>query len=135
MFVAYVESFLTPGMNKALPPSQLWAARSALIHTFSPLGDHTGPGKTRPIFYYSWDENEAAVRRSLEERGYLHFSLIYVNEVKARAIWAFNGMMMRVEQDEVFRERVVRNAEHLLVDYNGSRVEELLKYVDAVEES
>jgi hypothetical protein len=130
VFTEYLEEFLTAGTRRTLPPAQLWAARSALLHTFSPLDDHTGPGKSKPIFYYSWTEKKDEVRRDLKERGYSDFTLLSVNEIKGIAIWAFNGMMMRVERDEEFRNRVVGNAEHLLLDYNATRVEAFLRHTE-----
>ena len=117
----------------SLTADQLWAARSALLHTFSPLGHHTGLGKSKPIFYYSWNEKKEEVRRSLEERGYSAFSMLSVNELKGLAIWTYNGMMRRVESDSAFRERVIANAEHLLLDYRAYRVEGFLHYVDTLE--
>jgi hypothetical protein len=130
IFRSYLNEFMTPGAKRAIPPEQLWAARSALLHAFSPLGRHTGPGKSKPIFYYSWDEDASEVRSRLESRGYSDFSLLSVSAIQGIAIWTFNGMFSRAENNASFRTRVLANAEHLLLDYRTSRVEEFLRFLD-----
>ena len=130
VFVDYLEEFSTIGKG-SITPEQLWAARSAMLHACSPLGHHTGSGKSKPIFYYSWTEKEEEVRRSLQERGYSDFSLLSVNELKGLAIWTYNEMMRRVYNDTSIRTRVIANAEHLLIDYRAYRVEGFLQAVDA----
>jgi hypothetical protein len=134
IFVSYLEAFATPGMQRAIPPKQVWAARSALLHTFSPLGHHTGPGKEKPIFYYAWDEKKEDVRRALEERGYTDFVLLSVNDIKTIAIWTFNGFIMRVESDAQFRLCVLENAEHLLLDYRSTQVKQFFEYMESLEQ-
>lgn len=128
VFTDFIEEFATVGRG-SITPAQLWAARSAMLHTFSPLGHLTGTGKSKPIFYFSWTEKRDEIQRSLEERGYSDFSLLAVNDIKGLAIWAYNGMISRLETDSSFRARVIANAEHLLLDYNTYRVEGFLNYV------
>src|SRR5688572_17572551 len=69
IFMEYVEDFATPGAKRVLPPKQLWQARSSLLHTFSPLGRESGSRRSRPIFYYAWDENKDQVRERLQRQG------------------------------------------------------------------
>lgn len=131
IFVAYLERFMTPGSQRAITPLQLWAARSALLHTFSPLGRQTRSGKVRATFYYSWNENKKDVRASLERRGYTDFALLSINDVKSIAIWTFNDMFRLTEQDEAFRSTVLKNAEHLLLTQNALAIENFLQTVEA----
>ena len=131
IFMEFIERFQPPSRNP-LPPSQLWAARSSLLHAFSPLGHHTRLGKAKPVFYYSWNEDKDAVRKSLELRGYADFSLVSINQIKGIAIWGYNEMIRRVESDSTFRDQVISNAEHLLVDYATFRVERFLRNADAI---
>ncbi len=133
IFVAYLQTFMTPGSQRAMPPLQLWAARSALLHTFSPLGRLTGPGKSRPTFYYAWDEDKDRVRQSLEAHGYRDFALLAINDIKTTAIWTFNGFFRQVENDETFRSSVLRNSEHLLLNQNALAVERFMSWLDEVE--
>lgn len=130
VFMEFVEKFRPPSSNP-LPSSQLWAARSSLLHAFSPLGNHTTIGKAKPVFYYSWNEDREAVKRTLEGRGYADFSLVSINEIKGIAIWGYNEMIRRVENEPAFRERVISNGEHMLVDYAAFRVERFWRNVDA----
>src|SRR5688500_17186336 len=53
IFEAYLRRYSVSSW-KLFTPFDLWAARSALLHAYSPLGHHTKTGKAKPIFYYSW---------------------------------------------------------------------------------
>jgi hypothetical protein len=50
------ETFLRANASlnwKSFTPYDLWAARSSLLHSYSPLGDHTEkPAGARPIFCF-----------------------------------------------------------------------------------
>lgn len=131
VFVTYLEAFMTPGSKTAIPPFQLWAARSALLHTFTPLGTHTATGKTRPTFYYTWPETKDDVRRSLEARGYANFELLSVTDIKSIAIWAYNGLIIRIESDPDFQKRLLGNAEHLLLTQADLQVQRFLIDVES----
>ena len=78
VFRAYLERSMTPGSQRAITPLQLWAARSALLHSFSPLGHHTGAGKAPPTFYYAYPETKEDIRKSLVARGYVDFAVLSV---------------------------------------------------------
>ena len=108
VFVSYLDESLTPGTKRVITPKQLWAARSALLHTFSPLGRHTGPDKSPPTFYYAAGEDRDSVRKNLKSRGYSAFTLLSVEEIAGIAIWAFNDMITRMERESAFRLRVIR---------------------------
>lgn len=130
IFRSYLDEFMSPGTKRAIPPAQLWAARSALLHSFSPLGRQTKAQKLRPIFYFAWDEREQDVRARLRARGYTEFTLLALTDIKAIAIWTFNGMLLRAETDAEFREIVLSNAEHLLLDFRTTQIEEFFSFVD-----
>lgn len=108
-------------------PYDLWAARSSLLHAYSPLGFHTE--KTNgavPIFYFIWPETETEVREHLVSRGYSSFVLIDVQTIKHIAVSAFNAMWSRIENEPTFEAIFLENAEHLLKDIFQHRLEEEL---------
>lgn len=108
-------------------PYDLWAARSSLLHAYSPLGDHTEkPNGAVPIFYFAWPETKAEVHEHLVSRGYSGFVLIDVQTIKHIAVSAFNAMWSRIEHDAVFEAVFLANAEHLLKDIFQHRLEEEL---------
>lgn len=60
-FESYIKKYLNP-WEKAYTVYDLWAARSSLIHSLSPLGNHTEkPSGATPIFYYSRFETKEKV--------------------------------------------------------------------------
>ncbi len=108
-------------------PYDLWAARSSLLHAYSPLGDHTKkPNGAVPIFYFAWPETESEVRKYLASRGYKNFALIDANTIKHIAVSAFNSMWARVETDATFEAVLLKNSTHLLKDLFQYRLEEEL---------
>ena len=112
-------------------PYDLWAARSSLLHAFSPLGDHTDkPIGAVPIFYYAWPETEAEVRQTLVSRGYTDFILIDVQTISSLAVSSFNSLWMHIEQDTAFESIFLANAEHLLKDLFQHRLENELVLLD-----
>jgi hypothetical protein len=103
--------------GKPFSTYDLWAARSSLLHAYSPLGRHTErPNGARPIFYYTWPERRGEMEGVLKARGYSDFILFDVEDVKWVAIDVLNGLHRRVETDAAFEDRFLRNAQHFLYD-------------------
>ena len=109
----------------------LWAARSSLLHSFSPLGSHTKPGKgARPIFYFAWPETHAEVKTALEAKGYRDFLLLDVQTIKFVAVGCFNAMWRRVEHEPTFEKALIANSRHLLKDLFQMRLEDELVLIE-----
>jgi len=69
IFKTYLQDFAMMS-GKPFSPYDLWAARSSLLHAYSPLGDHTKkPNGAKPIFYYSWPERREDVEAVLQSEG------------------------------------------------------------------
>ena len=64
----------------------LWAARCALLHAYSPMGDHTKPGGAKAIFYYGWDDNRAELDAIITARGYRDYILLDIEAIQWVAI-------------------------------------------------
>lgn len=112
-------------------PYDLWAARSSLLHAYSPLGEQTDKSNgATPIFYFAWPETEAVVRESLVSRGYSDFIVLDVQTIKHIAISGFNSMWSRIESDAAFEAIFRANAEHLLKDLFQHRLEQDLTVLD-----
>lgn len=105
-------------------PYDLWAARSSLLHTYSPLGTHTKrPGRAKPIFYWAWPETKEKVREAVIARGYVDFVLMDVSTIKTIAVGGFNDLWRRVQNEPQFELRFRRNSEHLLKDFRHIQLE------------
>jgi len=116
---------------KTFRPYDLWAARSSLLHAYSPLGNHTDKlNGARPIFYFVWPETEEQMRALLVARGYSNFLLVDVNTIKHIAVSSFNALWMQIEKAPEFSQLFQRNAEHLLKDSHYIRIEEELTLLD-----
>ncbi|NPC57855.1 hypothetical protein [Caenimonas soli] len=100
----------------AVTVEDLWAARSTLLHSFSPLGRNTESGAARPIFYFAWPETSEAVRAVLDSKGYSDYLLLDVGHIKTISIWCFNAFWRRVQTEPDFEEVMLQNSEHLLKD-------------------
>jgi hypothetical protein len=103
----------------------LWAARSSLLHAFSPpFGYHTEKvGGARPIFYWAWPESPEDVRAALKSKGYTDFILLDVEDVKYLALDVINSILMRLDKDPAFEDRFLANSQHFLFDLQTFRLE------------
>ena len=121
-FESFLRKYATLSNWSAYSTYDLWAARSSLLHTYSPLGDHTEPGKgARPIFYFAWPETKEEVDEALSQRGYQGYLLIDAETIKFVATDCFNSMWHRVENDPSFETLVADNARNLLKDVDADR--------------
>jgi hypothetical protein len=117
IFRTYLERFyFKKTSDKPFSPHDLWAARSSLLHSYSPLGNHTKPDRAKPIFYYSWPERRENVEATLRAKKYTDFILLEVEDIEWIAIDAFNHLLCRIEADTTFEKCFLRNAQHFLFD-------------------
>lgn len=129
-FESYLETFLNVQREK-FSVYDLWAARSSVVHAYSPFGDHTARERgAKPIFYYTWPEKKEEVEALLRDRGYKDFTLVDIIEIKWVALEAFDNFYRRVEEDTGFEQLVQKNAEHLLSNLHFYRLEEELELID-----
>lgn len=129
-FESYLEKYINP-WNKAYTIYDLWAARSSLLHSLSPLGDHTEkPNGATPIFYYSKPEIKERVEPIIKSRGYAKFHLLDVDEIFYLAIDSFNNFHHNIEMDPESEEKVIHNAENILEDMDFYRLEEELTLIE-----
>lgn len=129
IFEAYLKEFCTiPWV--AFSAYDLWAARCSIVHAFSPLGRHTAkPDGAKPIFYYSWTDRREEFDLVVRAKGYSDFLILDIDHVKHVAIDAFNSLYKRVETDEAFESRFLKNAEHFLFDLQAFKLEAELSLV------
>lgn len=130
IFKTYLEKYINP-WTKSYTVCDLWAARSSLIHSLSPLGDHTKrPGNTTPIFYYSWPEIKEGIELIIKSKGYERFHLLDVKEIFDLAIEAFNNFHRDIEINTEFEEIVLQNAKDILEDMRFYRLEEEINSIE-----
>lgn len=116
-------------------PYDLWAARSSLLHAYSPLGEHaTKANPPKTIFYYSWPEKKEVVQAAITARGYENFYLMDTNDIKTIAIDSFNSLWRRVETDEIFELHFRNNAAHLLRDFSYIQLENEITFFEQLKE-
>ena len=116
---------------QSFTPYDLWAARSSLLHAYSPLGDHTNKANSaKVIFYFAWPETKEEVHEAIVSRGYSNFYLMDVNTIKHVAISCFNGMWRRVDNEPDFELKFRSNSEHLLKDFQHMQLESELTLIE-----
>jgi hypothetical protein len=132
------ERFLRTNVSlnwSSFTPYDLWAARSSLLHSYSPLGDHTEkPARAKPIFYYAWPETSEQVDELLVKRGYAGYYLMDMTTIKHIAVDGFNTMWRRVSTESAFEEKFRENAEHVLKDLHHMQLEGELNALAALKE-
>lgn len=113
-------------------PYDLWAARSSLLHSYSPFGRHTEKvsGAAKAIFYYAWPEKKEEVKQALENRGHTNFLLLDVTTIKAIAVDSYNGILLRMNDDVAFEGMVCERGERLLKSLQHFNLEDELKLID-----
>lgn len=111
----------------------LWAARSSLLHAYSPHGRQTQkPNGAVPIYYFASPETEVEMREHLLSLGYSKFVLVDVQTIKHIAVSAFNALWSRIESDVAFKQIFLSNAEHLLKDVVQHRLEKELVLLEGL---
>jgi len=131
IFESYLKTFSTFSKWERYTPYELWAARSSLLHSYSPFGYHTEKEKSpaRPIFYFSWPEKEAEIQLALEGRGYSNFLLLDVQEIKHLAVDTFNTMHRKIELEPEFETLFLKNAQNILPSLYHMRLEDELSFI------
>jgi hypothetical protein len=112
--------------GKPFTSYDLWAARSALLHAYSPLGDHTAPGKAKPIFYYGWNDSRAEFEAVLRAKGYQDFIVLDIEAIQWVAIDILNSIQRHIDNTPGFEDRLLKNAEHFLFDLQAFKLEDEL---------
>ncbi len=129
-FESYLRKYALSNWS-AFSPHDLWAARSSLLHTYSPLGNHTGkPNGAKTIFYYAYPETKEEMHSAILAQGYSDFYLMDVNTIKHVAVSSFNGLWMRVESDVEFELKFRQNATHLLRNLHHLQLENELATIE-----
>ena len=110
--------------GKPFSTYDLWAARSSLLHAYSPLGYHTEKtAGASPIFYYAWPDRKEEMETTLRSKGYTDFILLNVEDIKWVAIDVINSLLRHIESDPVFEARFLKNSEHFLFDLQAFKLE------------
>ena len=114
-------------------PHDLWAARSSLLHAYSPFGDHTKRADgARPIFYYAWPEKRHEVEEILSSRKHTNFLVVDVDTILSIATSAYNGLIIATEQDPAVEHTVASNAVNLLRMSEDVRLEQAMETLRSV---
>jgi hypothetical protein len=112
---------------KSFRPYELWAARSSLLHAYSPFGNHTAKADgAKPIFYYAYPETAPEMREALDSKGHSDYILLDITTIKHVAVSCFNSMWSRVQSEATFEQVFLKNAENLLQDLFQIRLEKEL---------
>ena len=110
--------------GKPFSAYDLWAARSSLLHAYSPLGHHTEKARgARPIFYYAWPDRKEEMEATLRAKGYTDFILLNVEDVQWVAIDVINSVLRRLDDDPAFEARFLENSQHFLFDLQAFKLE------------
>jgi hypothetical protein len=147
-FEWFVANFAGIG-EKQFSTYDLWAARSSLLHTLSPFGNHTarasgspsefgdhvkkrGSAPAKPIFYYTDRTSQVRMQTALKSRGFIDVWLIEADVIYWLACDVGNSLSSKTAEDPIFASRIEENAQGLLKDANYFALEEELLSIEAV---
>jgi hypothetical protein len=71
-FKPWVEQFLIPHVQENVSPTDLWAARCAVLHTYSTVSDLSRSGRARQLQYYHGDASKPELSRFIEITNRMH---------------------------------------------------------------
>jgi hypothetical protein len=121
--------------RKPFTSYDLWAARSSLLHSFSPLGRHHKPEKgAKPIFYYAWNDSREELETVLRAKGYTDVILLEIEAIQWAAIDILNSIYRHIDSTPGFEARLLRNAEHFLFDLQAFKLEDELSMMQRLAE-
>jgi hypothetical protein len=146
-FEWFVANFADLG-EKRFSTYDLWAARSSLLHTLSPFGNHTarlsgspsefgdhvkkrGDAPAKPIFYYTDPASKGRMQAALKSRGFTNVWLIEADVIYWLACDVGNSLSSKINEDPIFASRIETNAQDLLKDANYFALEEELLCIEA----
>lgn len=120
---------------RSFTPYDLWAARSSILHAYSPLGRHTQKvDGAVPIYYYEYPETREEAEKEINTSVHTRFHLLRITDIKTIAIQAFNEMWRRVEESPDFEAVFRKNASHLLKDLTHLKLEKFFSDIHAISE-
>jgi len=120
--------------GKSFSSYDLWAARSSLLHSYSPLGYHTEkPNGAKPIFYYSRTEDRKELEAILKVK-YADFILLDVDAIKWVAIDILNSIYSHIDSDAGFEAQLLQNAENFLFDLQAFKLDAELSLLQRLAE-
>lgn len=121
IFINFIETFMMKDQVLPFTPIDLWAARSSVVHSLSPLGYYTKDNRAKPIFYFHWPEKREEVEAMLSSKGHKEYILLNISELKSYTIWAYNNLHREIENNAEFEELIIKNGENILsnLTYEG----------------
>jgi hypothetical protein len=90
------------------------------------LGDHTTPGRAKPIFYYGWNDSRDELEAVLKARGYQDFILLDIQAIQWVALDILSSIQRHIEKTPGFEGRLLKNAGHFLFDLQAFKLEDEL---------
>jgi len=129
IFENYLKNFSTIRW-RLFTPFELWAARSSLLHSYSPLGHNTGPGSARALFYYSHPDTKEVMDAELKARGYTNYVVVDIEQIHLVTYDAFNQVLFRMDDDEEFEKHVVANGQDILAELKHFKLGDELAAAD-----
>ena len=98
-FVDWVDRYVIPNLNSSCTALDLYAARCALLHSYSAESRLSREGEANPIYYAWGDAQEQKLQRSIEAVGDEPAKAVHVDNLFAALRAGIAQFIAEVEQD------------------------------------
>lgn len=112
-FVRWVRQYSLESPINPCSAEELYAARCALLHSFSSDSKRSRQGKVRPIFYIRGWAGRKVLQDEIDKRGVMGVAL-HIADLRAGLDASIQRFRENIRTDQDLRARVVRRSANLL---------------------
>lgn len=110
-FVQFLDDYY--GEYPGISNSDLWWARSSMLHSLAHIGHGHEKGKAVPIYFYCFPDRAVELEAQLRAEGLERFSVMDIAQLKMIAVRCYNEFTDRLEDDPELSAKVAAVAMNL----------------------
>lgn len=110
-FVRFLDDY--SGEYPGISNSDLWWARSSMLHSLAHIGHGHEKGKAVPIYFYCFPDRPEDLEAQLRADGLERFHVMDILQLKLIAVRCYNAFTDRLEEDAELSAKVAVVAKNL----------------------
>lgn len=110
-FVQFLDDYY--GEYPGISNSDLWWARSSMLHSLAHIGHGHERGKAVPIYFYCFPDKAEDLKAQLRAEGLVSFNVMDIAQLKMIAVRCYNEFTDRLEADPDLSAKVAVVAKNL----------------------
>lgn len=119
-FIQFLDEY--SGNCSGISNSDLWWARSSMLHSLAHIGHGHERGRAVPIYFYCFPDKAEDLQAQLRNDGLDTFNVMDIAQLKMLAVRCYNGFTDRLEDDPELSSKVAAVAKNLGKDLLLRRV-------------